>query len=135
MEKLFEQATRGKLRFESSKGPLTTEQLWEVPLIAKVGTFSLDEVAKAAKRELDAATEESFVETKVNAAKVTAELKLEVVKYIISVRVAEVAAANKRKERAELRKQLTEALAEKQVDAIKGMSVEEIQRKLDELDD
>ena len=34
---IFEYATRSKLRFQSSHGVLTVEQLWEVPLRSKAG--------------------------------------------------------------------------------------------------
>lgn len=133
MENMFEQATRNKLRFESTKGPLTVEQVWDAPLTSRNG-FSLDDIAKQAKRELDALSEESFVE-QVSPLKSVAVLKLEVVKHIISVKLAEKEAASKRAERAELRRQLTEALAEKQSDTIKNMSSEEIQKRLKELED
>lgn len=133
MENLFEQATRNKLRFESTKGPLSVEQVWDAPLTSRNG-FSLDDIAKQAKRELDALSEESFVE-QVSPLKSVAVLKLEVVKHIISVKLAEKEVASKRAERAELRRQLTEALAEKQSDAIKNMSTEEIQKRLKELED
>ncbi|ARK07909.1 hypothetical protein phiA829_089 [Aeromonas phage phiA8-29] len=133
MENMFEQATRNKLRFESAKGPLTVEQVWDAPLTSRNG-FSLDDIAKQAKRELDALSEESFVE-QVSPLKSVAVLKLEVVKHIISVKLAEKEVASKRAERAELRRQLTEALAEKQSDAIKNMSPEEIQKRLKELED
>lgn len=133
MENLFEQATRNKLRFESTKGPLSVEQVWDAPLTSRNG-FSLDDIAKQAKRELDALSEESFVE-QVSPLKSVAVLKLEVVKHIISVKLAEKEVASKRAERAELRQQLTQALAEKQSDAIKNMSTEEIQKRLKELED
>lgn len=133
MENLFEQATRNKLRFESTKGPLSVEQVWDVPLTSRNG-FSLDDIAKQAKRELDALSEESFVE-QVSPLKGVAVLKLEVVKHIISVKLSEKEAASKRAERAELRQQLTQALAERQSDAIKNMSPEEIQKRLKELED
>lgn len=133
MENMFEQATRNKLRFESAKGPLTVEQVWDAPLTSRNG-FSLDDIAKQAKRELDALSEESFVE-QVSPLKSVAVLKLEVVKHIISVKLTEKEAASKRAERAELRRQLTQALAERQSDAIKNMSPEEIQKRLKELED
>lgn len=133
MENMFEQATRNKLRFESTKGPLSVEQVWDAPLTSRNG-FSLDDIAKQAKRELDALSEESFVE-QVSPLKSVAVLKLEVVKHIISVKLEEKEAASKRAERAELRRQLTQALAERQSDAIKNMSPEEIQKRLKELED
>lgn len=133
MENLFEVATRNKLRFESSKGPLSVEQVWDAPLTSRSG-FSLDDIAKQAKRELDALSEESFVE-QVSPLKSVAVLKLEVVKHIITVKLAEKEAASKRAERAELRQQLTQALAQKQSEVIKNMSPEEIQKRLKELED
>lgn len=133
MENLFEVATRNKLRFESSKGPLSVEQVWDAPLTSRNG-FSLDDIAKQAKRELDALSEESFVE-QVSPLKSVAVLKLEVVKHIITVKLAEKEAASKRAERAELRQQLTQALAQKQSEVIKNMSPEEIQKRLKELED
>lgn len=133
MENLFEHATRNKLRFESNKGPLSVEQVWDAPLTSRNG-FSLDEIAKQAKRELDAISEESFVQ-QVSPLKSVAEMKLEVVKHIITVKLAEKESAGKRAERAELRQQLSQALADKQSDAIKNMSTEEIQKRLAELED
>ena len=133
MENMFERATRAKLRFESSKGPISVEQVWDAPLTSRNG-FSLDEIAKQAKRELDAISEESFVQ-QVSPLKNVAVLKLEVVKHIIAVKLAEKESSDKRAERAELRKQLLQALAEKQTDEIKNMSVEDIQKRLTELED
>ncbi len=47
---MFEYATRHKLRFTSSKGELTVEQLWDAPLLSGDG-FNLNNIAKAAKRK------------------------------------------------------------------------------------
>ena len=85
---IFEKATREKFRYPSTKGLLTTEQLWELPLTAKSG-FSLDDVAKAVHAELKAIDTESFVATETNPAKATLETKLEVVKHVIAIRLAE----------------------------------------------
>ncbi|GIF20887.1 hypothetical protein BJ973_001206 [Actinoplanes tereljensis] len=89
---IFETATREKFRYPSTKGQLTTEQLWELPLTAKSG-FSLDDVAKAVNAELKAIDTESFVATETNPAKATLETKLEVVKHVIAIRLAEDQAA------------------------------------------
>ena len=85
---IFEKATQEKFRYPSTKGLLTTEQLWELPLTAKSG-FSLDDVAKAVNAELKAIDTESFVATETNPAKATLETKLEVVKHVIAFRLAE----------------------------------------------
>jgi len=89
---IFEKATQEKFRYPSTKGLLTTEQLWELPLTAKSG-FSLDDVAKAVNAELKAIATESFVATETNPAKATLETKLEVVKHVIAIRLAEDQAA------------------------------------------
>lgn len=129
---MFEKATRLKLRFDSPRGDLTTEQLWDLPLQSKSG-FDLDTVAKAVNSELKSISEESFVETKTNPRKGELELKLEIVKHIIKVKqdenLAAVSAATKREER----KRLESILATKQASALEQLSVEEIQKRLDEL--
>jgi hypothetical protein len=89
---IFAKATREKFRYPSVKGLLTTEQLWDLPLTAKSG-FSLDDVAKAVNAELKAIDTESFVATEANPAKATLETKLEVVKHVIAIRIAEDQAA------------------------------------------
>ena len=44
---IFEYAARSKIRFQSTKGELTVEQLWDVPLRSR-DDFNLNAVAKAA---------------------------------------------------------------------------------------
>ena len=67
MDNLFMQATREKFRFESSKGDLSVEQLWDLPLTSRTG-FDLDTVAKAVNADLKASNEESFVNASNNPA-------------------------------------------------------------------
>ena len=46
MSNIFELATRKALRFGTERGPVTVEQLWQMPLQSK-NLFDLDNVAKA----------------------------------------------------------------------------------------
>lgn len=131
---LFERALRKKLRFSSPVGMLSTEQLWDLPLIAKGDKPSLDNVARLASQELKELGEESFVEVKADPKKSDAELRLEVVKHVIAARQADAAKAEKAAETAQTKKALQEALAGKQADALKNMSEEDIKKKLAELD-
>ena len=94
---LFEYASRNKLRFASVKGEINAEQLWDVPLRSR-DDFNLDAVAKNANRAFKAATEESFVNLEPKPEHVRLETALEVVKYVIAVKIAEEAAATKRAE-------------------------------------
>jgi hypothetical protein len=54
LKRLQEYAVRNKLRFSSSRGELTAEQLWDVPLRSKDG-LDLNAVAQTANKALKAA--------------------------------------------------------------------------------
>ena len=58
---LFEYATRTVLRFASTRGLISVEQLWDVPLRSNDG-FDLDAIARSLSQELKSVSEESFVE-------------------------------------------------------------------------
>jgi hypothetical protein len=129
---LFELASRNKFRFASTKGELTAEQLWDIPLTAS-NKVDLENIAQAANQELKAASEESFVELNRNPAKVILEQKLELVKHIIAVRLDDQEKALKKQANAIERKRLIEILAKKQDQELEGMSKEEIDSRINEL--
>ena len=133
MDNLFLQATREKFRFESSKGDLSVEQLWDLPLTSRTG-FDLDTVAKAVNADLKASNEESFVNANNNPAVSRLQAQLEVVKAIIEVKLAQAEAAKKRAEKAAERQRLMEVLHSKKDQELQGLSVEEIERRLSQLD-
>lgn len=131
---IFEYATRNKLRFASSRGELTVEQLWEVPLRAR-DDFNLDAVAKAANKAWKAVSEESFVETTKTTEHTKRETVLEIVKYVIATKIAEEEAAKKRAENKAKKEMLLKALAEKQEGKLTAMSEKELQRQIEALND
>lgn len=126
---IFEQASQQKLRFPSVKGELTTEQLWDLPLQSK-NQFDLDTVAKTVNNELKNVTEESFVATTTSPAKTILELKFEIVKHVIAVRIATNAAARDQAARKAEKDKLIGILADKQDEALKGLTPEEIQTRI-----
>jgi hypothetical protein len=126
---IFEYATRNKLRFQSTRGEISTEQLWDVPLRSK-DDFNLNTIAKAANKALKDATEESFVETTRTALHVRLETALEVVKYVIEYRLDEENAAKKRAENKKQEEQLLEILAEKQVGKLSALSESELKKRI-----
>lgn len=130
---IFERAARAKLRFASSVGELTTEQLFDLPLATTGNRASLDRVAREVYGELKTYDDISFIETKPEPRKVQLELQLEIVKHVIESKKADLAAVETRAKKAELRRQLTEVLAKKQGEQLEGLSVEDIQKKLAEL--
>lgn len=130
---MFEIATRNKLRFSSTRGELSVEMLWDVPLRSH-DDFNLDSIAKSANKALKALTEESFVSTERTPAHAKAELTLELVKYVIAVKLAEEETAKKRAENKVEREKLLAILAEKQAGKLSELSEKEIQRRINALD-
>ncbi|QGH74673.1 hypothetical protein KNU84_gp031 [Bacteriophage DSS3_VP1] len=133
MMNIFERAIRAKLRFNSRVGELTTEQLWDLPLTARGNGVSLDGLAKAVNKELKASEEESFVETP-SKADSEMQLRLDILKHVIADKLARKEAAAKKAEKAAQKDTLLRLLEKKQQEALEGLSAEEIQAKLAELD-
>lgn len=132
MSNIFEQASRKALRFESTKGLQTVEDLWNLPLDSARGS-SLNSIAKAVNKVIKESEEETFVGTKSNA--LTEEnLKLDILKHIIKVRQEEnekaVTASKIKKER----ERILEMIAVKKDQALAESSVEELEAKLKALE-
>ncbi len=126
---IFEEATKLKLRFKSSAGFLSTEDLWDLPLKGK--RVDLDGVARIIAKAIQEEEMGSFVEkTKKNT---TETLKLNLVKSIIASKLADKAKKEQDRLDAERKKLLLKALNEKQVDQIKGKSIAELQAEIDQL--
>ena len=130
---LFEQATRSKLRFVTTGGMLTVENLWGLPLISESGVqTNLDDLARAAYKEMEEGARQSFVRksTKINE---TAKLKFDIIKHIIDVRLAEQDASSQRAEKAAKKQRILELIAAKENESLASKSLEELQKLAGEL--
>lgn len=101
-------------------------------LLPMTGNTSLDTVSKLANRDVKASAEESFV-VEASAVNGEANLKLDILKYIISVRKAEIADRQAAKEKVERKRKLLDLLAEKDNEKDAAMSREEILKELESL--
>jgi hypothetical protein len=126
---IFEYASRNKLRFQSLRGELTLEQLWDVPLRSRDG-FDLNAVAKAANKAWKDLSEESFVETEKTREHVRRETALEVVKSVIETKLAEEETDKRRATNKLEREKLLAILAEKQAGKLSELSEKELQRRI-----
>ena len=128
---LFEKAARHKIRFATIRGAITAEDLWDMPLLNS-SAFSLDELAKHLHKQLKNSEGQSFV-LKRESKDELAELKLDIVKRVIEVKLAEQAV----REQAVLTKQkkdrILTIMSEKQDEALKGKTVEELESLLSEM--
>ena len=138
---LFELASRKGFRFASARGDLTVEDLWAIPLTAKNG-FSLDAVAKTANAELAAARtaseSESFVvpTSGLNSEVLSvAEKKMELIRYIIQVRVDEGKAATERANRKAQADLIRDLIEKRKLNELEGASLEELQARLDAIEE
>jgi hypothetical protein len=131
---IFERASRERLRFASSIGDLTTEQLWDLPLTAKSADRpDLDKLARAVHSELKSLEEGSFVTLKPDPRKIDLELKLDILKRIIEVKLADKAAAEKAAQDAERKRKLLAALASKEEAELTGMTKEQLEAEIAKL--
>jgi hypothetical protein len=126
----FEKASRLKLRFETAKGALGVEDLWDLPLRGN-GT-SLNSLAKNLNRKIKDEGEEDFVSPSTKANKIL-DLQFDLVKHVIEVRLAEAAAAAQVRDRAEKKQKLLEIISRKQDAALEQAPVEDLEKMLAEL--
>lgn len=122
---MFEKATRQKLRFDSSKGQLTVEDLWDLPLTSATGKANLDDVARTLHRQLKNDDNVSFVNVEQKSDE-TVQLKFDIVKHIIDVRLAENATANVLRSNAEKKQNLLAIIAQKESETLMGASLDEL---------
>lgn len=123
MENLFLEASRRKLRFETNKGQLSTEDLWDLSLT------NLDTLAKAVNKKLKEDSEESFITVR-SKTNTELNLKLEILVFIIRTKQEEQEAAkNRLAKQAEL-STLKELLANKKMQELSNLTPEELQAKI-----
>lgn len=126
---MFEQASRLKLRFDTNQGIVTTEDLWDLPLIG--GRSCLNDVAKALNKQIKDSSEEDFVSKK-SSADDRLKLMFDIVLHVIDTKKKEAeekesaAADETRKDK------LRSILQEKKDAALKDLPVEELEKLLAE---
>lgn len=122
---MFEKASRLKIRF-NCKGFCSVEDLWDLPL------RSLDSIFKQLNAEFKTQKEESLLDRKSQEDEIL-ELKISLVRHVVEVRLQEQKAREDAATKAERKQKLLGIIAEKQDADLRGMSVEELTRLVDEL--
>ena len=130
---LFEMASRQKFRFESRKGLLSVEDLWELPLTSNISMVNLDDIARSLHRQVrESDNEISFVVPTKEAEK-TPQFKLELIKHIIAAKIAERDAAQQAAARKEQKQRLLELISSKENESLAGLSLEELRSMVEKL--
>ena len=128
---LFLIASRQKFKFNSTKGLLSVEDLWDLPLQSQTGKASLDEIARELHNKLKEDTEISFVTPK--SSDTTVQQKFDIVKFIIDTRIAEREAAVNERARADRRAKLMEVIERKENDILNNMNIEDLKKLLQDM--
>ena len=127
---MFEYASRLGLRFESPVGVITTEDLWNLPLISSKA--SLDTIAKKINKAIKESEEESFVTVSTKANTIL-NLQLDIVKHIIKVKLAEKEANEQRAANKIKKEKILSILAAKEDNSLQAMSESDLKKMLDDL--
>jgi hypothetical protein len=122
---LFEVATRNNYQFPF-RGLINVIDLWDLSLT------NLDSVFKVLNAEVKKSEEESLLNTK---SKEDEELsnKIEIVKYIVGVKLAEKEAKEDEKKNREMKQRLLAIKAKRQNEALENLSDEDLDRAIAEL--
>ena len=123
---MFEVATRTKMRFPF-KGMISVEDLWDLSV------QNLDKIFKTLNSQRKEVQEESLLDTK-SSEDERLETQIEIVKYIVNVKLEEQAARVKAAKNKEKKQKIMALIAKKDDEAMENMSKEELQKLLDELE-
>lgn len=126
---MFEKAVRMKLRFDY-KGSLSVEELWDLSV------QELDSIYKTLNTKLKTSNEDSLLASgKKTKETAELELKVELVKHIVAIKLDEQAAKKKTADNKAKKQKLLEVLERKQNQAVENMSEDDIKKLIDEIGD
>lgn len=127
---MFEKAARLKLRFNTSAGPLSAEDLWDLPLTS-VRSPSLDDIGMGLMDKLQK-TSKSLVNPNKGASEID-QLRFDIVKHIIDVRLKEKEEADQLKAKADQKQKILALIAQKEDSALAEKSIEELRQLVEAL--
>lgn len=123
--KMFEVAVRNKFRFPF-RGAISVEDLWDLSV------QQLDGIFKTLKSQEKKATEESLLDTQTPEDEML-KTKIEIIRYIVSVKLDEIKAAQYAKDTRDKREKIMAVLADKQDEDLRSKTPEELQAMLEQL--
>lgn len=124
---MYKVASKMKLRFATVKGNLSVEDLWDLSLIA------LDKMAVAIDDEISKSPRKSFI-AETTPENEVAKLKLNILKDIIETKMKEKNDKESEKRKQSERNKLLEILAKKEEASLENLSIEELKKKIAELE-
>lgn len=126
VENIFEYAVRNKVRFPF-KGMISVEDLWDLSLT------NLDSIYKTLNKQVKQSEEESLLSTSANV-DTELEVKIAIIKHIVSVKLTEKENAEKAAAKKAQKQKIMSIIATKENEALQNSSIEELNKMLDELE-
>lgn len=117
----YKQASKEKLRFQTNKGILSTEQLWDLSLA------DLDQLAVSLEEAHKNSKGKSFLEKRTTADK-GLKLRFDIVLDILQSKVEDNEISQMEQENREHNKKIDELIAEKQGEALKNKSIAQLEK-------
>lgn len=121
----FKKATRAKLRFSTSRGVLSTEQLWDLPQTTLVTCIRAQK--KLVKKTDD--DELAFLDSTIVVDTIE-QLKFDVLKDVYMEKKNEASTKLAAKKSREHNDEIYALIAEKEGEAKKGMTIDELKKQL-----
>jgi hypothetical protein len=122
---IFEYAVRNKVRFPF-KGMISVEDLWDLSLT------NLDSIYKILNKQVKQSEEESLLSTKATV-DTELEVQINIVKHIVSVKLAEQEAREKAADQKAQRQKIMAIIAAKKDEELQNSSVDDLEKMLDDL--
>lgn len=122
---IFEYATRNKLRFPF-KGSQSVEDLWSLSLT------DLDSIYKTLNKQVKLEDEDSLLTSKAGVS-LSLQVQIAIIKHIVEVKLSEKDAKEKALLREKEKQEIMALIADKENEAKRNMSVEELRAMLDKL--
>lgn len=122
---IYKEASKLKLRFETTKGLLSVEQLWGLSLV------ELDALAVSLEEAYKNSKSKSFLDKKTEKDKII-KLRFDIALDVLNTKVDEKEAAKKEAEDKEHNQKILSIIKEKQDEALKGKSIKELEKMLKE---
>lgn len=119
----FKLASKQKLRFQTNKGLLSTEQLWDLSL------EDLDSLAVSLEVAHKESGKKSFL-VKTTEKDKTTKLRFDVVLEILNTKAEEAQAISEQAEIREHNKKIIALISEKQDESLKGKSIKQLEAML-----
>lgn len=124
MDKMFEIATRTKMRFPF-KGQISVEDMWDLSV------ENLDSIYKALNSQVKKAQEESLLDVRTKEDEALS-VQIEIVKHIVGVKLDEKKAREQAKQRSEKNQKILALIAEKDDEDLRNMSKEELKKLIED---